>query len=85
MATVNVWIWAATAVLICFLPCLLVMIRAPAMDRLVALEMAGILTIIVLILLSVGFRQPSFLDLALSLAFLSFVSGLVFIKFLEQS
>ncbi len=84
MATVNLWIWTAAALLVGFVACLIVMIREDLMAALVALEMAGILAILVLLVLSIGFRQTSFLDLALALAFLSFAAGLIFTRFLER-
>lgn len=54
------------------------------MQRLVALEMAGTLDVMVLLLLAQGFDQPVFYDLALVLALLSFAGGLVFVRFLER-
>ena len=80
----NAWMLAASILLLAFIPCGIVLIRAPVMDRLVSLEMSGILSILILVLLSISFREPSFLDLALTLAVLSFSGSLVFIYFLEH-
>ncbi len=54
------------------------------MDRLVSLEMAGTLSVLILMLLAEAYRQPSFFDLALTLAFLSLPAGLVFALFFER-
>lgn len=80
----NAWMLAASILLLALIPCGIVLIRAPIMDRLVSLEMSGILSILIIVLLSIGFREPSFLDLALALAVLSFSGSLVFIYFLEH-
>lgn len=80
----NVWLIAATALLLGLIPCGVVCLRGAPMQRLVALEMAGTLDVLVLLLLAQGFDQPPFYDLALVLALLSFAGGLVFVRFLER-
>jgi multicomponent Na+:H+ antiporter subunit F len=81
----NVWLWAATALLVGLLPTLVVTVRssAPA-ERLVALEIAGIITTLVLLLLAQGFDRTLFFDLALVMALLSFGGGLVYAHLLER-
>jgi multicomponent Na+:H+ antiporter subunit F len=80
----NIWLIAATALLLGLIPCGIVCFRAAPMQRLVALEMAGTLDVVILLLLAQGFDQPPFYDLALVLALLSFAGGLVFVRFLER-
>ncbi len=83
MADMNMWLWAALVLLLGMIPCGIVVIRSSIMDRLVALEMASVLSVITLMLVAEGFGQPSFLDMALALGILSFPGGLVFCHFLE--
>ena len=75
---------AATVLLLGLIPCGAVCLRGAPMQRLVALEMAGTLDVMILLLLAQGFNQPPFYDLALVLALLSFAGGLVFARFLER-
>ena len=66
------------------MPCGFVCVRGRTMDRLVALELAGLLTPLVVVLLAEGFDCVSLYDIALSLALLSVPSTLVFAHFLER-
>ena len=80
----NVWLWAATALLLCLIPCGIVCVRAQTPDRLAAAEMAGVLAILIVMLLAQGYQRPSLYDLALALALLSYPGSLVFAHFLER-
>ena len=80
----NVWLIAALVLLLGFVPCIVVLWRAPVLDALVALNLAGPLATLEVLLLAEGLKQPSFFDLALVLAALSFGGGLVFARFLER-
>ena len=80
----NPWLIAATALLVGLIPCGIVCFRGAPMERLVALELAGTLNALTLLLLAQGFDQPPFYDLALVLSLLSFAGGLVFARFLER-
>ncbi len=80
----NVWLTAATVVLFCLIPCGIVAFKGTAIDRLVGLEMAGLLESLLLILLAEGFHRIPFYDLALATALLAFGGGLVFARFLER-
>lgn len=81
----NVWLWAATALMVGLLPGLVVAFRSPApVERLVALEIAGTITTLVLLLLAQGFERALFSDLAVVMALLSFGGGLVYAHFLER-
>jgi multisubunit Na+/H+ antiporter MnhF subunit len=53
-------------------------------QRLVALEMAGILCTLELMLLTMAFSRMPMMDLAVALALLSFGSGMVFAHFLAR-
>ncbi len=57
--------------------------RSP-LDRLVALELASVLSVFVALLLALAFHRGAFVDLAVLLAVVSLPSGLVFVHFLER-
>ena len=80
----NVWLLAALGMMVCLAPCAVVCFRGEPTDRLVGLEMAGVIDVMVLVLLAEGFHRPPFYDLALALALLSFGAGMVFARFLER-
>jgi multicomponent Na+:H+ antiporter subunit F len=83
-ADMNVWLWAAFALLFSFIPCLIVCFHGDLADRLVGLEMASVLATLELILLAQGFGHPSFYDLPLTLLLLSFGGGMVFARFVQR-
>ena len=80
----NVWLWGATALLIALIPCGITCFRGKALDRLVGLEMAGVVITLDLVLLAEGFHRLPFYDIPLTLAILSFGGGMVFARFLER-
>jgi multicomponent Na+:H+ antiporter subunit F len=80
----NLWLWAAVAICLCLVPAGIVVFRGNLGDRLVGLEMGASLTVIELLLLTEGFRRPSFLDLPLTLTLLGFGSAMVFARFLQR-
>ena len=80
----NLWLAAASAVMAGLIPTAWMTLRGAPERRLVGLQMAGILISLSLVLLTVGFGRSPFIDLALTLAILSFGSGLVFARFLEK-
>lgn len=80
----NVWLLAATVMLFCLVPCGIVAFKGEAIDRLIGLEMAGLVEALLLILLAEGFHRLPFYDLALALALLAFGGGMVFVRFLER-
>lgn len=54
------------------------------MERLVALELAGVVSVLVLMLLAQGLGRSALYDLALAFALLSYPSNLIFIHFVER-
>lgn len=80
----NVWLWGATALLVGLVPCGALALRASRIDALVALQTAGTVTTLTLVLLAEGFHRASYMGLALALAFLSFTGTLVFARFLGR-
>ena len=79
-----VWLWAATAMLVCLIPCGITCFKGETQDRLIGLEMAGVIIALDMMLFVQGFHRASFYDLGLTLAFLSFGGGMVFARFLER-
>ena len=80
----NCWIVTALALLVCMIPCFVLCLRGDAMTRLIGLEAGSTMAVMVLLALTEAFNQSSFVDLALTLALLTYGSGLVFARFLER-
>ena len=80
----NEWAIAATALGFALIPCLFVCVLAPAPDGLVALEIAGVLTSTILMLLSEAFHRQPFIDLAVVLAPLALIGSLTFARLMER-
>ncbi|MBV8780440.1 MAG: hypothetical protein JO353_03500 [Phycisphaerae bacterium] len=80
----NLWLWAALAMMLALIPAGIACFRATVDDRLVALELAGAIATLEMVLIAEGFGRPSFYDLPLVLAFLAFGSGMVFVRFLQR-
>jgi multisubunit Na+/H+ antiporter MnhF subunit len=78
---VNVWLWGATALLAGLVPCGWIAMRETRIDALVALELAGTVTTLALVLLAEGFHRASYYTVPIALAFLSFVGALVLARF----
>jgi multisubunit Na+/H+ antiporter MnhF subunit len=80
----NPWLAASYAVGLCLVPCADLCLRGTVERRLVGLELSGILITILLVLLTIGFHRPPFMDLPLTLAILYLGATLVFVRFLEK-
>ena len=80
----NVWLWGATALLAGIVPCGWLAVRATLVDALVALELAGTLTALVLVLFAEGFHRAVYMDVPLVFAFLSFVGLLLIARFIGR-
>lgn len=78
------WTWTAIALLVCMVGPFLRCVRGDAVSRLVALEAASSMCVIVLLVISEAYHRPPFVDLAVTLALLTFGAGLVFARFLER-
>jgi len=80
----NEWLVAATVLLVALLPCAALCVRGSLLDGLVGLELAGVITTAVLMLLAQGFHRQSFVDLAIVFAVLQFGGTLTFARMLER-
>lgn len=78
--------WIAAAIALCcgFVPCAVVCVRADVPSALAAMNMAGVLTVLILVILCVAFGRQAFVDLAVTLAPASLVGVLAFARFLER-
>jgi multisubunit Na+/H+ antiporter MnhF subunit len=79
---VNVWFVGATALLLGLVPVGWVLIRGDILETLVALQLAGTVVAVVLLLIGEGFKRNSYYTLPLVLAFTNFVGVLIFVRFL---
>lgn len=80
----NEWEIAATVLGAAIVPCLAVCLLAGVGDALVAVELAGTLAVTALMALSQGFNRQPFIDLALVLAVLSLIGGMLFARLMER-
>ena len=80
----TAWLAAAIAMLAATLPPLWVCARRSAVDGAAALQLAGVLTALVLVALSTWFGRTTYLDVALVLAVSSVAASLAFARFLER-
>lgn len=79
------WLLAALVLLAGGLgPALLVASRGSAVARLAGLDLAGVITCLVFLLLAQGLHRPSYVDAALVLAPLSVTGVLVFSRLLGR-
>ncbi len=80
----NVFLIAASALLLALVPCGIVIMRAPAIDGVVALELGGALTTLALLCLAEGYRRGIYFGVALISAALVWVGGLVYVRLLGR-
>jgi len=80
----NLWIMAVIGLAVALVPCGIVVLRGGPFDRLVALQLATLVTVLALVSLAVGLERPSYTDLALTLALLAFPGTLAFAFTLER-
>jgi multisubunit Na+/H+ antiporter MnhF subunit len=80
----NAWLAAVIAMLPPLAVPIWVALTGRAAARLVAVQLAASVAAFALVLMSFAFDQPSFIDLPLTLAFLSLPGTLLFTVFLER-
>jgi multicomponent Na+:H+ antiporter subunit F len=78
------WLIAGAVLLAGAFPLLWVCLRGSILEALVAVELAGTITTLVLLVIAQGTHRQPFFDLALVSALLSFGGGLAFARFLER-
>ncbi len=80
----NHWLIAAAVLLGALFATGFVVFTRKTEDRLVGLEMAGVLEVLILMMMAQGVNRPAIFDMALAMALLAFGGGLVFARFLER-
>jgi multisubunit Na+/H+ antiporter MnhF subunit len=80
----NAFAWAATALCLGYAPLLVVALRRRPIDGLVALEIGGILLVLVLLCLSEAFHRSFEYAVAIVAAVMTFIGGMVFARFLGR-
>lgn len=78
------WTMAVIGLLVCMLGPFVRCMRGDTVSRLVALEAASSMCVAILLALTEAYHRIPFVDLALTLALLTFGAGLVFTRFLER-
>ena len=80
----NVWLIAALALMAGLVPCGIALFRGNVLGAVVALDLAGVVDALILLVLAEGLGRPILFDPALVLGALSFAGGLAFARFLER-
>ena len=80
----NAFAWAATALVTGYVPLLAIAVRRRPIDGLLALEMAGILLVLVLVCLAEAFHRSFEYGVAIVAAVMTWIGGLVFARFLGR-
>ena len=80
----TLWLAAALVLILgALVPAVILGLRGTPLARLVGLQFAGTVLVPVLLLLSIGYGQTSYLIVPLVLGVLSFAGVLVFLRLLE--
>lgn len=80
----NFWELAAQVMIFALLPLAWMAMRGDARHRLVAFFMAGVVITLLMMLLTMAFNRMPMMDLAITLALMSFGGGIVFSRFFER-
>lgn len=80
----NAFDIAATALLVMLAPVGVVIVRRRPIDALVALELAGAIFVLALLCFAEGFHRSTYYGVAVVGAVLSWISGLVYARFLGR-
>ena len=80
----NIWQLAAEVLIFALVPLTWIASRGDVRHRLVAFYMGGVMVTLLLMLLTIAFRRMPMMDLALTLALMSFGGGIVFARFLAR-
>lgn len=80
----NIWELASQVTIFCLLPIAWMAMRGDARNRLVAFYMAGVVVTLLLMMLIMAFNRIPMMDLAITLALMSFGGGIVFTRFFAR-
>jgi multisubunit Na+/H+ antiporter MnhF subunit len=81
---VNAFAWAATALLVGYAPLGWIAVRRRPIDGLLAVEMGGILLVLVLVCLAEAFHRSFEYGVAIVAVVMTWIGGLVFARFLGR-
>lgn len=79
----NGWLWAATVLAGALVPLVVLCLRLPAPDGVIAVEAAGADATLALLMVAEGTDRQPFADLALVLAVVSFIGAIAYLRFVE--
>ncbi len=80
----NIWELAAQVMIFAIVPLTWMCVRGEPRQRLVGFYMAGVVITLVMMLLTMAFNRMPLMDLAITLALMSFGGGIVFAHFFER-
>lgn len=80
----NAWFVTALALTLTLVPVGIRCFAGDSVSRLIGLQMSSVVLSLLLLVLAEAFGRDTLVDLALTVAFLSFGAGLVFVRFLER-
>jgi multicomponent Na+:H+ antiporter subunit F len=80
----TTWLVATMAVLATFPACAVICVRGSAADAVIGLELASVAATLAVLLLAEAFERQALVDLALTLAVMSFVGNLAYARFIER-
>ena len=80
----NGWTWAATAILLGLVPCIVVAARSSYGAALAAVQLGGTVTALALMLLTVGYGRGVYANLALVLAVVNWIGTMVYARMLAR-
>src|SRR5690242_16900292 len=83
-AVSNAFGWAAFALLLGVVPLGAVILLAKPIDGVVALQLAGVTVTLVLLCLAESFHRSTYFDVAVAAAVVTWIGGLVFVRFLGR-
>jgi multisubunit Na+/H+ antiporter MnhF subunit len=81
---VNVFLWAATVLIALELPLLAYTLFAQRLEAVVVLQASGAVFTLALMCLAQGFHRSAYTILAVVAAMLTFLGGMVFVRFFER-
>lgn len=80
----NIWLITAFVLVLLLFPVLIASIRRRLVDRLIAMELGGIMASYIFIVLGVDSGQTIYIDVAIVILILSFGGGILYTRFLER-
>lgn len=78
------WLVAGAGICLSLIPCAAMCLKGNAERRLVGLEMTSLVVVLALVVFTIAFGRVPFIDIALTMAIMSFGGGIVFARFLEK-